>query len=70
AVHAVMAQDVCSSHSDWVTRREARDIHGHVVEVLDVIPFNGTFVRQYFYETFCSPPNSAQQQNMADGNSA
>ncbi|CAN8023048.1 unnamed protein product, partial [Ixodes persulcatus] len=65
-----MAQDVCSSHSDWVTRKEARDIHGHVVEVMDVIPFNGTIVRQYFYETFCLPPDSVQQQNLADGNSA
>lgn len=54
-------RDVCPSASDWVPVDEALDPYGHTVKVLDVIPYNGTLVKQYFYETFCVSPESVHQ---------
>ncbi|KAH6923335.1 hypothetical protein HPB50_000420 [Hyalomma asiaticum] len=54
-----VASDVCPSMSDWVCLTTAQDPYGTTLKVLDTLEYNGTIVRQYFYETFCAFNQSA-----------
>ncbi|RWS17243.1 uncharacterized protein B4U79_05467 [Dinothrombium tinctorium] len=49
-----LVRDVCPSISDWVAREEAYDPYGNKLTIVQRIPVNGTYVNQYFYETFCA----------------
>ncbi|XP_064487948.1 uncharacterized protein LOC135400143 [Ornithodoros turicata] len=63
------ALSVCPSYSDWLMRREAQDPYGHRLNVLEMIPYNGTLVRQYFYETICIRHNRSQPSFSGGGTS-